>query len=235
MSTHITNSQQAFQGLTAQQPYHTVGNQTNYSGIRDYANSMRSTMYSNQNAYTGGGTGTGSYDFNSVDLTGSGGGGGMDDSLQIDAGIPVTNRNPMLRKNVVSYGCGGKHRSPYKYSDGGIHNQYSRPNIYDQGGMMDPQDGNGIYWQNMAARIGQKNANVALLQTQKIIAGNGRGNPYQMPDQRNMMPNAQYDNGGMMHGGDDSIRGLISSAMQDVNAQMMPAPQKRRFTSGGRF
>ena len=260
-------------------------------------NEYRGVRYSNQNAYTGGGTGTGSYDFGSVDLTGSGGGGGMDDSLRIDQGIPVTKRNPMLRKNVVSYGCGGKHRSPYKYSDGGIHNQYSRPNIYDQGGMMDPQDGNGAYWQDMAARIGQQNADIALLQTQKIIAGNGKGNPYQMPEQRNMMPNAQfdqggtmsaseyyriknnkggtavnyknnnkgtmsagyyytnkdslkssnqgnainrevksrYDEGGMLEGNDNSIRGLISSAMQDVNAQMMPAPQKRRFTSGGRF
>ena len=326
----------------------------------------QSVQYSNENAYTGGSGGTGSYDFNSVDLTGSGGGGGMDDSLQIDAGIPVTERNPLLRKNVISYNDGGRHNNPYMYANGGevnysvdpyentgfnsgydggaeqnrineirasewkkanglnpyhvqftsderadspymksfkaeqdkrqnerwlesiktntpnSHNQpyellknpweegydgwydgnnsssnsnqrasagidrnvMSRgktsgkshnPELYDQGGMMDQQDGNGAYWQNMAARIGQQNADVALLQTQKIISGNGQGSPYQMPEQRNMMPNAQFDQGGMLGGQDNSIRGLISGAMQDVNAQMNPAPQKRRFISGGRF
>ena len=226
----------------------------------DARNEYRTNSYSNQNAYTGGSTGTGSYDFGSVDLTGSGGGGGMDDSLAIDSGVPLTKRNPMLRKNVVSYNNGGRHDNPYMYS---------------QGGMMDQQDGNGVYWQNMAARIGQKNAGVAMQQTQNIINGNGKGNPYQMPDQRNMMPNAQfskggqfhgilgveydeqgqyvnpyakytrwqdqqgdsslnqgnainrevksrYDQGGMLGGNDNSIRGLISGAMQDVNAQMMP-------------
>jgi len=241
--------------------------------VENVRNEYRGVRYSNQNAYTGGGTGTGSYDFGSVDLTGSGGGGGMDDSLRIDQGIPVTQRNPMLRKNVVSYNDGGRHDNPYIYADGGwtyksplteawegydqsfggkkgkitgsrnnhqngtaarvIHRDVKTR--YDQGGMMDQQDGNGIYWQNMAARIGQKNAGVAMQQTQNIINGNGKGSPYQMPDQRNMMPNAQFDQGGMLGGNDNSIRGLISGAMQDVNAQMMPAPQKRRFTSGGRF
>lgn len=328
-------------------------------------NLSRSNRYSNQNAYTGGGTGTGSYNFNSVDLTGSGGGGGMDDALQIDSGIPLTKRNPMLRKNVVSYDNGGRHSNPYKYNNGGevnysvdpyksneyfstsydgereknrinkirasewkkanglnpyhvrftndpradsdytkafkaeqerrkeeawienlksgnmglnpstIHpdemknpweegyngwyegnnsssnqrisagtnrNVISRgrtsgkshnPELYSQGGMMDPQDGNGVYWQNMAARIGQRNAGIAMQQTQNIINGNGKGNPYQMPEQRNMMPNAKFDQGGML--GDNSIRGMISGAMQDVNAQMNPAPQRRRFVSGGRF
>ena len=222
-NTNYNNVTQYVQTPVAPTPVTTVGNglsngqatnwqlgehvdtgSLNAGGAR---NEYRTNRYSNQNAYTGGGTGTGSYDFGSVDLTGSGGGGGMDDSLAIDSGVPLTKRNPMLRKNVVSYNNGGRHDNPYMYS---------------QGGMMDQQDGNGVYWQNMAARIGQKNAGVAMQPTQNIINGNGRGNPYQMPDQRNMMPNAQFDQGGMLGGNDNSIRGMISGAMQDVNAQMMP-------------
>lgn len=221
--------------------------------VENVRNEYRGVRYSNQNAYTGGGTGTGSYDFGSVDLTGSGGGGGMDDSLRIDQGIPVTKRNPMLRKNVISYNDGGRHGNPYKYDNGGVHRMPDGSMMlnsemkYNQGGITPQQDGNGAYWQNMAARIGQKNAGVAMQQTQNIINGNGKGSPYQMPDQRNMMPNAQFDQGGMLGVNDNSIRGLISGAMQDVNTQMMPRQSqaipmakqgmkmKKRYTQGGRF
>ena len=174
---------------------------TNLSGISTVSNIRN---YSNMHGY--GGVGTGSYDFSTMsDLTGSGGGGGYDESLELDSGIPVTKRNPMLRKNVVGYHSGGR-VNPYKYNNRALR--------YAQGGVTPQQESNdGAMWANMAARLGQKNADIALLQTQKIIQGNGKGNPYQMPEQR-----TRFDNGGQVDWKNPNINmdNLVSDAYQEM-------------------
>jgi hypothetical protein len=276
-----------------------TGGQTNYNNsfgnLGNISTGINVRSYSNTHDY--GGAGTGSFDFSSMnELSGSGGGGGYDDSLELDSGIPLTKRNPMLRKNVTGYHSGGR-VNPYKYNDGGwvgydaawkqqdaleqkqrekdqayrdyIHGnprQWANhpqpsPGInrsvksrYAQGGVTPQQEANdGAMWANMAARLGQKNADIALLQTQKIIQGNGKGNPYQMPDQ-----STRFNNGGQIDWKDPNINmdNLVSDAYQDMfpnrisftprnrtnemanqMSQSMKANQgmKRRYTQGGRF
>jgi len=207
-----------------------VGGQVNAAGMQNASTAFNVRDYSNTHAFTG--AGTGSYDFNTMsDLTGSGGGGGYDESLQLDSGIPLTKRNPMLRKNVVGYHSGGR-VNPYKYAYGG-----KRPS-YSQGGMSPQQESNdGAVWANMAARLGQKNADIALLQTQKIVQGNGRGNPYQMPDQRNMMPNAKYNNGGQvgMASQNMTMDNLVSDAYKEMFPPMAQYGMKRKYQEGGNY
>ena len=205
---------------------------TNYEAMQNASTAFNVRGYSNMHGY--GGAGTGSFDFSTMsDLTGSGGGGGWDESLELDSGIPLTKRNPMLRKNVTGYHSGGR-VSPYKYNNRALR--------YAQGGVTPQQESNdGAMWANMAARLGQKNADIALLQTQKIIQGNGKGNPYQMPEQRGMMPNAQFAFGGI-------YADKLQKAVTDYRALHQEAPnvyhrrekkrdakQRTRFAFGGQM